>query len=135
MQKLLRSHSVTVLGAAVAMAFAASAARVAAHHSVAGQFDSERRITLSGVISDIDWVNPHINLYLDQEEGGAVTRWRLVSVPPALMRRVGLSKEKLMAGGATVRVEAILARDGTPHLGWVLAIHYPDGYHYQLSTG
>ena len=48
-----------------------------AHHSVIGQFDPEARLELTGVISKIDFVNPHIYLHLDvEDESGEISTWR-----------------------------------------------------------
>ena len=105
-----------------------------AHHSVAGQFDDNKRATLTGVISKIDWINPHVYIHLDvPDDQGAITTWRLASLPTAMLRKAGLTQEMLMGGGAAVTVDTILARDGTQHLAWLLKINYPDGHHYQLA--
>jgi hypothetical protein len=107
----------------------------AAHHSVSGQFDSSKPITLKGVVSKIDWMNPHVYVYLDVKDAdGAVTTWALSTLPTAMMRRAGLTKESLTgAAGETVTIEAIPARDGTKHLGWISKITYADGHYYQLA--
>jgi len=68
-----------------------------AHHSVSGQFDLSKVATLKGVISRIDWINPHTYVYLDvSEENGTKSTWQLETFPPAQLRRSGLSKESIM---------------------------------------
>jgi hypothetical protein len=105
-----------------------------AHHSVSGQFDATKRVSLTGVITKVDWINPHTYLYLDVEnEDGTTTTWHLESLPTAMLRKAGLTREMLMGGGAEVTVDTILARDGTKNLGWLLRIDYPDGHFYQLA--
>jgi hypothetical protein len=107
---------------------------VGAHHSVAGQFDNAKRVTVSGVITRIDWINPHTYLYLEaKDDAGQITTWRLESLPTAMLRKAGLTQAMLMGDGATVTAEAILARDGTQHLAWLLKLTYPDGHYYQLA--
>jgi hypothetical protein len=107
---------------------------VSAHHSVAGQFDASKPVTLTGVISKIDWINPHIYIHLDvKDEHGTVTVWRLASLPTAMLRKAGLTSQLLTADGATVTATAILARDGTQHLAWVSKLTYADGHYYALS--
>ena len=114
--------------------FALALTPVAAHHSVAGQFDAAKRVTLTGVFTKIDWINPHTYLYLDvANDDGSTATWRLESLPTAMLRKAGLTSAMLMGDGATVTVETILARDGTPNLGWLLRVDYPDGHHYQLA--
>jgi Family of unknown function (DUF6152) len=120
--------------AAAAVVVLLLAAPVSAHHSVAGQFDNARRASLTGTVSKIDWINPHVYIHLDvKDEQGTVTTWRLESLPTAMMRKAGLTSEKLMGGGVSVTADAILARDGTAHLGWLLKLTYEDGHYYQLA--
>jgi hypothetical protein len=117
------------------VALAAAVAPALAHHSVAGQFDTTKPITLKGVVSKVDWMNPHVYIYLDVKDGdGAVTTWALSTLPTAMIRRAGLSKESLMgAPGEMVTIDAVPARDGTKHLGWISKITFADGHFYQLA--
>lgn len=111
-------------GVLVAVAVAAAGA----HHSVPGQFDTSKPMTLTGVISDIDWVNPHIYIHLDvKSESGAVERWSLGSAPPAMLRKAKLTKASLMGKGEVVSIVVYPARDGTKNLAWLTKITYPDG--------
>ena len=106
-----------------------------AHHSVSGQFDTTKPIVLKGVVSKVDWMNPHVYIYLDvKEQDGSVTTWALSSLPTAMMRKAGLSKETLIgAPGETVTINAVPARDGTKHLGWISKITYADGHYFLLA--
>ena len=115
--------------------FALMAASAAAHHSVSGQYDSAKPLTLTGVISKVDWINPHIYLYLDvKDKDGSVTSWTLSTLPTAMMRRAGLTRESLQGKpGEVVTVNAIAARDETKRLGWISKITYADGHHVQLG--
>ena len=106
-----------------------------AHHSVPGQFDMSKPMTLKGVVSKVEWINPHIYVILDvKDAGGTVTSWALETLPTAMMRKAGLSKESLLGQpGEMVTVVANPGRDATKHLGWVLKITYADGRNYQLG--
>lgn len=105
-----------------------------AHHSVAGQFDNSKRLQLAGTISQVDWINPHVYIHLDvKDEHGAVTPWKLETLPTAMLRKAGLSKDMILSGGMAVKVDAILARDGTANLAWALKLTYDDGHYYQLA--
>jgi len=105
-----------------------------AHHSVAGQFDNAKRTKITGTISKIDWINPHTYVYLDvKNDKGDVTTWRLESLPTAMLRKAGLTSELLIAGGATVTADALMARDGSAHLAWLLKLTYEDGHFFQLA--
>jgi prepilin-type processing-associated H-X9-DG protein len=116
--------------------FAVVASReVGAHHSVAGEFDVRRIVNLNGIVSDVEWANPHIYIHLDvKDTSGTVTTWRLESVPVGMMRKAGLSKVLLMGNSQTANVKAYLARDGTPHLGYLVNITYADGHHFQFAA-
>ena len=96
----------------VAAAFVVMAASPSAHHSVSGQYDSSKPLTLTGVITKVDWINPHIYLHLDvKEKDGAVTSWTLSTLPTAMMRRAGLTKESIQGKpGEVVTITAIAAR-------------------------
>src|SRR5256885_1923518 len=74
-----------------------SAATLLAHHSVAGQFDTSKPMQLKGTISKVDWMNPHSYIYLDVKEAdGTTATWALSTLPTAMMRRAGLTKEALI---------------------------------------
>ena len=120
---------------ALSVSFALLAApALDAHHSVAGQFDVDKAATLVGVISDIDWINPHIYIHLDvKNETGGVDTWRLESVPPSYLRKARLTRDTLMSAGQQVTISVLLPHDGTPQLGFVRVIAYPDGREYQLA--
>jgi hypothetical protein len=106
-----------------------------AHHSVSGEFDSSKTLTLIGVISKVDWINPHIYLHLDvKDPGGAVTTWQLETLPTAMMRRAGLSRDTIAGKpGEVVTITGIGARDGTKHLAWISKITYADGRAVMLA--
>jgi len=115
------------------IAIVSCAAPAFAHHSQAAEFDMHKVIILSGVISKVDWMNPHVYLYLDvKDDKGQVTTWALESLPTRFYHNLGLSKEKL-GEGETVTVDVRPAKiEGKP-LGWVLKITYPDGHIYDFS--
>jgi len=126
------SRSFVLIGATLGLLVGAAGGY--AHHSVAGQFDVHKTATLTGVISDIEWINPHIYIRLDVEnDSGGVDTWRLESVPPSYLRKSRISRDMLMGGGAEVSIDVLLPHDETPHLGFVRVIHYADGHEYQLA--
>jgi hypothetical protein len=104
-----------------------------AHHAVSAEFNSEKVVTLKGVVSKVDWVNPHIFVYLDvKDESGKVSTWRLQSLPPMFFKGSGLTRDKLM-DGSEVTVTAYPAKDGTDDFGFLLKLSYPDGHFYNLG--
>src|SRR5215831_21048051 len=98
---------------------------VSAHHSFAGEFDSTKTARLVGTVSQVEWINPHTYIHIDvKDEHGAIATWRLESLPTAMMRKAGLTKELIMGDGSPVTAEVILARDGTQHLAWAMKLTY-----------
>ena len=129
----MRQRFNCLIGILAILLLVASAA--VAHHSVAGQFDTSKSLTLKGSISKVNWMNPHIYVYLDvKETDGSVSTWALETLPTAMMRRAGLSKEAVMGTpGEVVTVQIVPARDGTKHVGWISKITYADGRYYALG--
>ena len=112
-----------------------TALSVSAHHSFAGEFDTAKKAQLVGTISQVEWINPHTYIHIDVKDAhGAVATWRLESLPTAMMRKAGLTKELLMGDGSPVTADVILARDGTQNLAWATKLTYADGHYYQLSA-
>jgi hypothetical protein len=82
----------------------------------------------------VNWVNPHIYVDLGvTDAAGQVATWHLECVPVAMARKAGVSMKTLMGNGERVAVDAFPARDGTPHLGFLAKITYPDGHHFQFA--
>lgn len=116
----------------IAAAVFAGAATLLAHHSVPGQFDVTKPMTLKGVITKVDWINPHIYVHLDvKDASGTSSTWALATLPTAMMRRAGLTRETLQGkSGEEVTISAVPARDGSLHLGWINKITYADGHSF-----
>lgn len=133
---MLRPGPKTFAALLVSCGIAFAAAPMAgAHHSVAGQFDVHRTVTLSGVVSVVHWVNPHIYIEFDaRQPTDKAATWRLEGVPVGMARKAGLSMSILKGNGETVTIVAHPARDGTPHLGYIIKIIYPDGKVFQFAA-
>jgi hypothetical protein len=95
----------------VAAGFAASAAL--AHHSFTAVYDAAKPITLTGVVTGMEWTNPHVHFFVDvKNEQGAVENWDFELNSPNGLMRLGWTRKSLSAGD-TVTVEGFLARDGS----------------------
>ena len=123
-------------GVAVLLAAAAALAGgpVLAHHSVPGTFDVSKTVVIKGTISKIDWINPHIYLYVDvKDRTGAVTTWKVESLPTNHMRRAGVSRAEIMegaqAGEVTIHMYPALKN---PAAGFLLRITFPEGHFFHL---
>ena len=105
-----------------------------AHHSRPAQYNMDSPIGLTGVITDMDWINPHSYIYLDvTSEDGEVVTWNLETLPVAMFSKAGMTKAMIIGDGRPVTVRIHTARDGTPNLGYTLKITYADGHYYQLG--
>ena len=92
---------------------ASSSAAVSAHHSFAAQYDANKPVTLKGIVSKVEWTNPHARFYVDvRDETGTVTNWNLELASPNVLVRNGWSRKSLMVGDEIV-VEGSLAKDGS----------------------
>jgi Family of unknown function (DUF6152) len=104
-----------------------------AHHSIAGQFDMTKTVRLTGVVKRLDWVNPHVYLFLEAKNAeGEGDVWKLETLPVAMLRKAGIKKQMLVTG-ETVELDVCPARNGTEQLGFILNIKFPDGKRFQFS--
>jgi len=105
-----------------------------AHHSVSGQFDVNKKVVLTGTVEKVDWVNPHIYVHLKvMDANGQAAVWSLGTVPVAMARKAGITKESLLAAGQTVKVTAYPSRDGAEHMGFLIRVDYPDGHFISVN--
>jgi hypothetical protein len=101
------------------LAFAASALAVAplvrAHHSFAAEYDASKAVTLTGTVTEVQWTNPHIFIFLDvpDEKTGAIVNWTLEMGGPNALLRLGWKRDSLKTGDK-VTVEGSLAKNGSP---------------------
>jgi hypothetical protein len=86
---------------------------VAAHHSFAAEYDSNKPVTLKGTVTKVEWTNPHARFYVDvKDDRGAVTNWNLELASPNVLTRNGWSRTSLKVGDG-VTVDGVAARDGS----------------------
>jgi hypothetical protein len=82
-----------------------------AHHSVGAEFDLSKRITLQGRVTKVEWMNPHVYLYVDVSADGKTTNWACETAGPNTLARQGWSQNSLKIGDR-VTVVGYRARDG-----------------------
>ncbi len=83
-----------------------------AHHNVTGKFDPARTTTLRGVVTRLDWANPHVHILMDVVDGNTVKNWAVELESTLDLERSGWDLNTLKPGDA-VTVQGTLARDGS----------------------
>lgn len=92
----MRFRAASVLTIGIVLQLTCSA--VFAHHSFSGEFDNTIAVTVQGVVSSVEMVNPHSFIYVDVKANGVVERWALEGPAPNQIRRRGLDPEFIKAG-------------------------------------
>ena len=115
-----------VLGLMIAAALIAATMPLMAHHSFAAEFDSSKQVKLAGVVTKVDWTNPHVWFYFNvKDESGAVTNWGAEMGPPHLLQGQGWTRTTMKIGDLIV-VQGSLAKNGTKRLN-ARSVTTPDG--------
>lgn len=124
--------SISVVFAGLVLGLVATAGQ--AHHSGA-IYNEASPITLEGVLTELEWVNPHVLMYVSVKGAdGTTTKWTVESNVPAGLRNAGLPKRRLEeALGTTVKVYLSPAKDGTP-LGFFNGMDFADGSQFRFPT-
>ena len=87
-----------------------AAVPILAHHSFAAEYES-KEVTLTGVITKVEWTNPHIYFYVDvKDASGTVVNWAVEGYPPNTLKRTGFTRDDLKVGD-TVTITAYPAKD------------------------
>src|SRR5262245_43650290 len=95
-----------LIGAAL---LAAAVLPVYAHHSFAAEFDVTKTVTLNGSVTKLEWMNPHIWLYLDVKEPNGVEAWQCEGGAPNTLTRNGWNRDTLKSGDQ-ITIEGYLAK-------------------------
>ncbi len=99
---------------------------LAAHHSFNAEYDDTKPVTVTGVVTKVEWQNPHIWFFLDVKgSDGTVTHWAFSGGAPGQLMRRGITKDVLQLG-ATVVVRGFRAKDGSNN-GSGGTVTFPDG--------
>jgi hypothetical protein len=98
-----------------------------AHHSFGAEYDANKPITITGVVTKVEWTNPHSYFYLDvKDDQGNVASWKFEGYPPGVLYRTGWKRQVTIKPGDTVKVFGWQARDGT-HWGHSREVTFADG--------
>ena len=84
-----------------------------AHHSFAAQYDGQKKVTLKGIVTKVEWMNPHAYFYINvKEPTGKVTNWALEMGAPAGLQKQGWTRNTMHVGDEVIVVGS-LAKDGS----------------------
>jgi hypothetical protein len=90
-----------------------SVAPLLAHHSFEAEYDIKKPLTIKGVVTKVEWTNPHARFYVDaKDESGKVVSWNFELGSPNVLIRQGWHRTSLKVGDE-VTVEGYMAKDGT----------------------
>jgi hypothetical protein len=122
------------LSVLAALAMLMATARVGvAHHSFAAEYDDQKPLKITGTLTKVDWMNPHIWYYVDvKNPDGSVTSWAISGGAPGQLMRRGITKDLLVVG-STVNVEGFRAKDGSNN-GFGQRVTYQDGRNVFTAT-
>jgi hypothetical protein len=111
----------------VASAFAGSRP-ILAHHSSAG-YDMEHPVTMTGVVTNMEWGNPHVFIYMDMKvDGGNIEQWRVEGNSPNMLVRSGWKREMIKTGDQ-LQVNGAPAKNGSKVMR-LITVTLPNGQKY-----
>lgn len=105
-----------------------------AHHSFEAEYDRNQPVSVTGTVTSMEWMNPHIYFFIDiEDEAGQVTNWAVEGGAPNGLYRRGWRKDSLKPGDA-VRVEGWLAKDGSNSMNSGSVVRLSDGLRLFAGT-
>ena len=118
---------------AIAALLAGATRPAIAHHSFAAEYDDQKPLKITGTLTKVDWMNPHIWYYVDvKNPDGSTTTWAISGGAPGQLMRRGITKDLLVVG-SEVNVEGFKAKDGSNN-GFGQRVTYQDGRNVFTAT-
>ncbi len=107
--------------------------KVYAHHSASSEFDVEKVVQFDGVLTKVEWINPHAEMHFDVKgPNGKTTSWEILFAGVNALRRAGLANKNALTIGAKYALTINPARDGRP-AGIINSMTFPDGRVFRLG--
>jgi hypothetical protein len=100
------------LGVLIGAVVVLSPALLFAHHAFSAEYDANKTIVLKGVVTKLEWTNPHVRFYVDVKDAKGTINWDLELQSVNTLTRNGWSRRALKVGDE-VTVSAYLAKDGS----------------------
>jgi hypothetical protein len=115
-----------VLGLMIVATIIAAGMPLMAHHSFAAEFDNSKIVKMNGIVTKIDWTNPHVWFYMDvKDESGKITNWGFEMGPPHLLQGGGWTRTTMKLGDQ-IHVEGSAAKNGSNRAN-ARSVTTPDG--------
>ena len=112
---------------------ALSALPILAHHSFAAEYDDTKPVKFSGVVTKVEWMNPHIWFYVDEKTADGTTHWAISGGAPGQLMRRGINKDVIQPG-MMIQVEGFRAKDGSDNANGT-KVTFPDGRQVFTASG
>jgi hypothetical protein len=113
--RVMTSHASRMFAAALA-ALLLAAVPLTAHHEILAKFDDHKPVTLNGVVTLVDWRNPHVHVFMNVSNPTGIVNWAIEVESPIDLQRNGWNRETLRPGDR-IHVEGLAARNGS-HQAW-----------------
>jgi len=124
-------NTLSVAAALAGLLLAVSPIR--AHHAFAAEYDAKKQVRLEGVVTAMEWINPHAWIHIDVTgPDGKVTSWMVEGGSPNILLRRGFNKGSLEKG-QKITVDGFQAKDGSNRANGS-NITYPDGKRLFLGS-
>jgi len=104
-----------------------------AHHAFTAEFETDKKLSVTGVLTRVDWVNPHTYYYVEVKEGGNTVEWQIESMPPGMLHKAGVSKDMFKVG-EVVTIDGYAPKDGSKHLAFAHTFHFADGHTIEVMN-
>src|SRR5215813_13640462 len=106
---MLKTRSIVAFGLSCLF----TALPLSAHHAFGAEFDAKKPIKLRGVVTKMEWINPHAWIHMDvKKPDGAVDEWMIEAGTPNTLLRRGFTKDSLKAGTEVI-VDGYQSKDGS----------------------
>jgi hypothetical protein len=89
-----------------------------AHHSFDAEYDASKTATLTGIVTNVEWINPHAFITISfKDESGATKEMKVELGPPYALTRGGWKRDTVKIGDKITMQDTALAKDGSNRAG------------------
>src|SRR5262245_28185363 len=107
-------HQLSLILPGIALYLTLAATSAQAHHAFAAEYDASRPITLRGTVAKIEFVNPHVWIYVDSKKSdGSLERWGIEAASPNSLLSRGFTRDSLKLGTEVV-INGYQSKSGMP---------------------